>query len=138
MLFGLRPLQKNVTVICRQTVDVLYGKVYDIYIYSNHWDFVAGQRERGAEEPSVRDPNSRCVCIINLTTTEKSSDSATGVITPPHPPHEIGWEGTRVSVVRCRELTASAMAGPRILCYCMSVKLSINYIIIRVKQEEIL
>jgi hypothetical protein len=56
-----------------------------IYIYSNHWDLlVAGQRERGAEEPSVPDPNNRCLCSINLTTIGKSSHSATGVITSPY------------------------------------------------------
>ena len=55
-----------------------------IYIYIVTTEtFVAGQREQGAESLSVPDPNSRCVCSINLTTTGKSSHSATGIITHP-------------------------------------------------------
>ena len=48
-----------------------------VYIYTvTNETFVAGQREQGAEVPTVPDPNSRCVCSINLTT-GKSSHSAT-------------------------------------------------------------
>jgi len=54
-----------------------------VYIYTvTNETFVAGQREQGAEVPTVPDPNSRCVCSINLTT-GKSSHSATGIITHP-------------------------------------------------------
>jgi len=55
-----------------------------IYIYVVTTEtFVARQREQGAQVPSVPDPNSRCVCSINLTTTGKSSHSATGIIINP-------------------------------------------------------
>jgi hypothetical protein len=38
--------------------------------------------------------------------------------------------------VRCRELTAAAVAGLRMLCYYLSVKLAIYCIIVRVQQNS--